>query len=137
MYLYIINNYILLGYVFDFNPNSIPNESIDILRIWPDDNAIHSAIKVAYDDAARFIKVLGIKLLNDKTIPHFYVSTSRQSMAIPNLLNSDDDNFNIDDISGFDFNNDKSILDDLDESSFTNAASEVARLSQLIDQSLN
>ncbi|GES73108.1 hypothetical protein GLOIN_2v1777971 [Rhizophagus clarus] len=59
------------GYVFDFNPNSISNENIDILRIWPDDNAIYDAIKIAYNDAAGFIKALGIKLLNDKTIPHF------------------------------------------------------------------
>ncbi|GBB86238.1 hypothetical protein RclHR1_12680004 [Rhizophagus clarus] len=120
------------GYVFDFNPNSISNENIDILRIWPDDNAIYDAIKIAYNDAAGFIKALGIKLLNDKTIPHFYISTSHHSMVISNLLNNNDD-FDVDNVSGFDFNSEEINLDDLNENSFTSAASEVARLSRLAD----
>ncbi|GET00255.1 hypothetical protein GLOIN_2v1822254 [Rhizophagus clarus] len=120
------------GYVFDFNPNSISNENIDILRIWPDDNAIYDAIKIAYNDAAGFIKVLGIKLLNDKTIPHFYISTSHHSMVIFNLLNNNND-FDVDNVSGFDFNSEEINLDDLNENSFTSAASEVAQLSQLAD----
>ncbi|GES83371.1 hypothetical protein RCL_jg16077.t1 [Rhizophagus clarus] len=120
------------GYVFDFNPNSISNENIDILRIWPDDNAIYDAIKITYNDAAGFIKALGIKLLNDKTIPHFYISTSHHSMVISNLLNNNDD-FDVDNVSGFDFNSEEINLDDLNENSFTSAASEVARLSRLAD----
>ncbi|CAB4446643.1 unnamed protein product [Rhizophagus irregularis] len=121
------------GYIFDFNPNSISNENIDILRIWPDDNAIYDAIKTAYNDAAGFIKALGIKLLNDKMIPHFYVSTSRQSMAISDLSKNSNDDFDIDNISGLDFNNEEFELDNLNENSFTDAASEVARLSKLVD----
>ncbi|GES83162.1 hypothetical protein GLOIN_2v1777971 [Rhizophagus clarus] len=120
------------GYVFDFNPNSISNKNIDILRIWPDDNAIYDAIKIAYNDAAGFIKALGIKLLNDKTIPHFYISTSHHSMIISNLLNNNDD-FDVDNVSGFDFNSEEINLNDLNENSFTSAASEVARLSRLAD----
>ncbi|CAB4379381.1 unnamed protein product [Rhizophagus irregularis] len=121
------------GYIFDFNPNSISNENIDILRIWPDDNAIYDAIKTAYNDAAGFIKALGIKLLNDKTIPHFYVSTSHQSMVISDLSKNCNDDFDIDNISGLDFNNEEFELDNLNENSFTDAASEVARLSKLVD----
>ncbi|GES86850.1 hypothetical protein GLOIN_2v1777970 [Rhizophagus clarus] len=120
------------GYVFDFDPNFKSNENIDILCTWLDDSAIHDAIKIAYDEAAKFIKVLGIKLLNDKSIPHFYGSTTRQLTAISNLINigSDDPN-DINDISGFEFNNDEP---DLDEDFYlTNAASEVAKLSQLAD----
>ncbi|PKY35076.1 hypothetical protein RhiirB3_501086 [Rhizophagus irregularis] len=123
----------VLGYIFDFNPNSISNENIDILRIWPDDNAIYDAIKTAYNDAAGFIKALGIKLLNDKTIPHFYVSTSHQSMVISDLSKNCNDDFDIDNISGLDFNNEEFELDNLNENSFTDAASEVARLSKLVD----
>ncbi|EXX57030.1 hypothetical protein RirG_210800 [Rhizophagus irregularis DAOM 197198w] len=63
----------------------------------------------AYEDAAKFIKVLGIKLLND------------------NSDNSDD----INDISGFDFNNDESDLNE--DYSLANTALEVAQLSQLAD----
>ncbi|CAB4381728.1 unnamed protein product [Rhizophagus irregularis] len=121
------------GYIFDFNPNSISNENIDILRIWPDDNAIYDAIKTAYNDAAGFIKALGIKLLNDKTIPHFYVSTSHQSMVISDLSKNCNDDFDIDNISGLDFNNEEFELDNLNENSFTDAASEIARLSKLVD----
>ena len=102
------------------------------MRIWPDDNAIYDAIKIVYNDAAGFIKVLGIKLLNDKTIPHFYISTSHHSMVISNLLNNNDD-FDVDNVSGFDFNSEEINLDDLNENSFTSAASEVAQLSQLAD----
>ncbi|GES84702.1 hypothetical protein GLOIN_2v1822254 [Rhizophagus clarus] len=121
------------GYVFDFNPNSMSNENIDILRIWSDDNAIYDAIKTAYNDAARFIKTLGIKLLNDKTIPHFYISISHQSMAISDLLKNSDDDFDIDNVSGLDFNDDEFKLDNLNKNSFTGAASEVAQLSQLVN----
>ncbi|CAB5373594.1 unnamed protein product [Rhizophagus irregularis] len=102
------------GYIFDFNPNSISNENIDILRIWPDDNAIYDVIKTAYNDAAGFIKALGIKLL----------------IADPHNCNDD---FDIDNISGLDFNNEEFELDNLNENSFTDAASEVARLSKLVD----
>ncbi|CAB4393142.1 unnamed protein product [Rhizophagus irregularis] len=103
-----------------------------MLRTWPNDNAIHDAIKIAYEDAAKFIKVLGIKLLNDKSIPRFYGSTSHQSMAISNYLNiSSDNSDDINDISGFDFNNDESDLNE--DYSLTNAALEVAQLSQLAD----
>ncbi|RIA96613.1 hypothetical protein C1645_815140 [Glomus cerebriforme] len=111
-------------YVFDFDPNFTSNKNIDILQTWPDDNAIHDAIKIAYEDMVKFIKVLGIKLLNDKTIPYFYVSTSHQLMVIPNLLNNNSSD--IDDISEFGFNNDEFVLDDLDENSFTNVALEIA-----------
>ena len=103
------------------------------MRIWPDNNAIYDAIKIAYNDAARFIKVLGIKLLNDKTIPHFYISTSHQSMAISDLLNNSNDDVDIDNASRFDFDNEELNLDDFNEDSFTSAASEVARLSKLVD----
>ncbi|CAB4378489.1 unnamed protein product [Rhizophagus irregularis] len=99
----------------------------------PDDNAIYDAIKTAYNDAAGFIKALGIKLLNDKTIPHFYVSTSHQSMVISDLSKNCNDDFDIDNISGLDFNNEEFELDNLNENSFTDAASEVARLSKLVD----
>ncbi|GES77741.1 hypothetical protein GLOIN_2v1822254 [Rhizophagus clarus] len=71
------------------------NKNIDILRIWPDDNAIYDAIKTAYNDAARFIKTLGIKL---------------------------DDDFDIDNVSGLDFNNDEFKLDNLNKNSFTNSS---------------
>ncbi|CAB5201028.1 unnamed protein product [Rhizophagus irregularis] len=96
-------------YIFDFDSNFKSNENIDILRTWQNDNAIHDAIKIAYEDAAKFIKVLGIKLLND------------------NSDNSDD----INDISGFDFNNDESDLNE--DYSLANTALEVAQLSQLAD----
>ncbi|CAB4413599.1 unnamed protein product [Rhizophagus irregularis] len=120
------------GYIFDFDPNFKSNENIDILRTWPNNNAIHDAIKIAYEDAAKFIKVLGIKLLNDKSIPRFYGSTSHQSMAISNYLNiSSDNSDDINDISGFDFNNDESDLNE--DYSLSNAALEVAQLSQLAD----
>ena len=72
---------------------------------------------------------MGIKLLNDKSIPHFYSSTSCQSM---NLLNIGSDDFDdINDISGFDFNNDEPDLDE--DVPLTNAALEIAQLSQLTD----
>ncbi|GBB85928.1 hypothetical protein RclHR1_12370004 [Rhizophagus clarus] len=88
---------------------------------------------LSYNDAARFIKTLGIKLLNDKTISHFYISTSHQSMAISDLLKNSDDDFDKDNASGLDFNNDEFKLDNLNENFFTGAASEVARLSQLVN----
>ncbi|GBC01527.1 hypothetical protein RclHR1_04210013 [Rhizophagus clarus] len=81
------------GYVFDFNPNSMLNENINIL----------------------FIKTLEIKLLNNKIIPHFYISTSCQSMAISDFLKNSDDVFDIDNVSGLDFNNDEFKLDNLNE----------------------
>jgi hypothetical protein len=95
-------------------------------------NAIHDAIKIAYEDAAKFIKILGIKLLNDKSILRFYSSTSHQSMEISNYLNiSSDNSDDINDISIFDFNNDESDLNE--DYSLSNAALEVAQLSQLAD----
>ncbi|GES82703.1 hypothetical protein GLOIN_2v1777971 [Rhizophagus clarus] len=80
-----------------------------------DDNAIYDAIKTAYNDATRFIKTLEIKLLNNKIIPHFYISTSCQSMAISDFLKNSDDVFDIDNVSGLDFNNDEFKLDNLNE----------------------
>ncbi|GES73107.1 hypothetical protein GLOIN_2v1822254 [Rhizophagus clarus] len=53
-------------------------------------------------------------------------------MVISNLLNNNDD-FDVDNVSGFDFNSEEINLDDLNENSFTSAASEVARLSRLAD----
>src|SRR5207248_10901845 len=80
-------------------------------------------------DAAKFIKALGIKLLNDKSIPHFYSSTSHQSTNLLNINSDDPDDIN--NISGFDFNNDKSNLDE--DFPLTNAALEVVQLSRLTD----
>ena len=71
--------------------------------------------------------------MNDKSIPCFYGSTSCQSMSISNLLNSDLDNSNLnDDISGFDFNNDEPGPNE-ENFSLTDAALEVAQLSQLVN----
>jgi len=71
--------------------------------------------------------------LNDKSIPQFYGSSiSRQSMAISSLSNiGPDDPDDINDISGFDFNDDELNLDE--DFPLTNAALEVAQLSQLAD----
>ncbi|RGB32684.1 hypothetical protein C1646_762555 [Rhizophagus diaphanus] len=121
------------GYIFDFNLNFISNENIDILRIWPNDNAIYNAIKTAYNNTVRFIKTLGINLLNNKMIPHFYVLTSNQSMVISDFSKNSNDDFDIDNVSELDFNNEEFELDNLNENSFTDAASEVVQLLKLID----
>ncbi|RGB24392.1 hypothetical protein C1646_773173 [Rhizophagus diaphanus] len=66
-------------------------------------------------------------------IPHFYISTSRQSMIISNLSKNSNNDFDIDNISGLNFNNEEFELDNLNNNSFTDAALKVARLSKLVD----
>src|SRR4051812_21744951 len=64
---------------------------------------------------------------------HIFIFQHHANQAISDLSKNSNDNFDIDNISGLDFNNKKFELDNLNENSFTDTASEVAQLSKLVD----
>ncbi|GBB90983.1 hypothetical protein RclHR1_18060003 [Rhizophagus clarus] len=54
------------GYIFDIDGYVLPENEIELLRQWPNDDEISDAIRIAYSNASSFMNFLGIKKQNQE-----------------------------------------------------------------------
>ncbi|GBB90981.1 hypothetical protein RclHR1_18060001, partial [Rhizophagus clarus] len=104
------------GYIFDIDGYVLPENEIELLRQWPNDDEISDAIRIAYSNASSFMNFLGIKKQNQEiSVTNFDI-----------ILHSDyPDN---------EIKNNESNEEQIYK--FENAASEIIRISKL-DETLN
>ncbi|CAJ0836624.1 19587_t:CDS:2 [Entrophospora sp. SA101] len=68
------------GYIFDIDGSTLSNNDIEILCQWPTDNEIDDAVRIAYENAVSFTKLLKMNCISSSSTSDLIINDSEDEI---------------------------------------------------------
>ncbi|CAJ0763937.1 18748_t:CDS:2 [Entrophospora sp. SA101] len=69
-----------IGYIFDIDGSTLSNNDIEILCQWPTDNEIDDAVRIAYENAVSFTKLLKMNCISSSSTSDLIINDSEDEI---------------------------------------------------------